>query len=487
MSEEKDSLRNGQLYDVTIIGAGIVGCFLAHKLSEYDCRVLLLDKENDVANAATMANSAIIHAGEDPEDNTLKAKLNVLGSRMYEQICEDLHVGYKKTSAFVVATNPEEMQSLAELYRRAVMRQIPAELLSKEQALEKEPNLSDSVLQVLELPTTAVVYPWEVAIALAEESALNGVKVRLNCAVTAVKKENGYYEVITSKGNYRTNNLINAAGLYSDRIAEMVLGTRPFHVTPRRGEYFVTDRLVSPVVSRVVYPAPTKAGKGILATPTVHGNLLIGPNAEAISDKEDISCTADGLNMIRRAISNMVKNVPFDKVIRNFAGLRASGNNGDFYIKEEETAKGFYQAGCIDSPGLSAAPAIAEYMVEELMGASKRWKKKETYQKRKPMLSPKFCTEEQRQVMVAQNPLYGRIVCRCEQVTEGEIVDCIHRSVGATTVKGVKKRVRPGMGRCQGGFCEPLVVDILARELGIDKMDVLYDEADSNLFKEDLN
>ncbi len=475
------------MYDVTIIGAGIVGCFLAHELSKYDCKVLLLDKENDVANAASMANSAIIHAGEDPEDGTLKAKFNVLGSRMYEDICKELQVGYRRTSAFVAATNEEEKKSLSELYRRAVTREVPAELLTKEQAITKEPNLSEDVLEVLELPTTAVVYPWEIAIALAEESALNGVEVKLNHAVTAVKKEAEGYEVITTKGNYKTRNLINAAGAYADKVAEMVLGESPFVVNTRRGEYFVTDRLTSPVVSRVVYPAPTKVGKGILATPTVHGNLLIGPNAEAVPDKEDVACTSEALNMIRAKIAKTVKNVPFDKVIRNFAGLRASGNHGDFYIKEEEAAKGFYQAGCIDSPGLSSAPAIAEYMVDELMRASEKWSKKETYNKRTPLKLLKYCTEEERKAMVEKNLLYGRIVCRCEQVTEGEILDCIHRPVGATTVKGVKKRTRPGMGRCQGGFCEPLVVDILARELGIDKMDVLYDEEDSNLFKGDLN
>ncbi len=472
--------------EIVIIGAGISGCFIAHQLSKYECHVTLIDKENDIANESTMANSAIIHAGEDPADGTLKAKLNVLGNRMYEEICKDLGVEFKKTSAFVVATNEEEEESIEELAKRAENRGIVVERLTKEEAVKREPNLSEQVTKAIELPSTGVVYPWEVAQALAEESVINGVCVKLSEAVTDVKKTEKGFLVTTNKGSYEADYVINAAGVFADQISAFVLGESPFKITARKGEYYVTDRLTTPVVSRVIYPAPSKAGKGILATPTVHGNLLVGPNANAVDDKDDISVTKEALDQIKDTIAKTVVNIPYDKVIRNFAGLRASGNNGDFYIKEEENAKGFIQVACIDSPGLSSAPAIADMVVQDIMKADEIFSKKADWKKRRMPIRMKKLSVEEKNKMVEQDAKFGRIVCRCETVTEGEIVDCINRPLGATTVKGVKKRIRPGMGRCQGGFCEPLVVEILARELGVSKMDILYDGEGSNIFVDEI-
>lgn len=471
---------------VVIIGAGISGCFISHALSKYECEVTLIDKENDIANESTMANSAIIHAGEDPADGTLKAKLNVLGNRKYEEICKELGVEFKKTSAFVVATTKEEEESIEALAQRAEKRGIPVCRLSRSEALSKEPNLSEYVTKAVELPTTGVVYPWEVALALAEESVINGVSVKLSEEVKEIKKTETGFLVKTNKNIYEADYVINAAGVFADQISKMVLGQSPYEITARKGEYYVTDRLTKPVVSRVIYPAPSKVGKGILATPTVHGNLLIGPNANALEDKEDISVTKSALDQIKQTITKTVTNIPYDKVIRNFAGLRASGNQGDFYIKEEENAKGFIQVACIDSPGLSSAPAIADMVVQEIMKADETLPKKTNWVHRRMPVKLKHMTVEEKNELVKKDSKFGRIICRCETVTEGEIVDCINRPLGATTVKGVKKRIRPGMGRCQGGFCEPLVVSILARELGISKMDVLYDEEGSNLFTEEL-
>lgn len=471
---------------ITIIGAGISGCFIAHRLSKYECQVTVIDKENDIANESTMANSAIIHAGEDPADGTLKAKLNVLGNRMYEDICRELGVEYKKTSALVVATTPKEEESIHALAERAYQRGIPIERLDAEEAHRREPNLSEQVTGAIELPTTGVVYPWEVAQALAEESVINGVEVKLSEEVLNIKRcENGYL-VTTDRGEYAADYVINAAGVFADRISAMVLGESPYHITARKGEYYVTDRLTKPVVSRVIYPAPSNVGKGILATPTVHGNLLIGPNANAVDDKDDISVTREALDYVKRTIARTVVNIPYEKVIRNFAGLRASGNNGDFYIKEEEHAKGFIQVACIDSPGLSAAPAIADMVVQEIMKADEIFSKKENWKHRRMPIRLKDLPLEEKNRLVKENETFGKIVCRCETVTEGEIIDCIKRPLGATTVKGVKKRIRPGMGRCQGGFCEPLVVEILARELGVSRMDILYDGEGSKLFAEEL-
>jgi len=497
------------MYDVVIIGAGITGSFLAHELSRYQLQTLVIEKNSDVANGATMANSAIIHSGHDPKPGTLKAKLNVRGNELYEGICRELGVQFKRTSALVVATSEEEKCTLDQLYQQSLDRKVPVEYLTREEAIQKEPNLSDQVQYALELPSTGIIYPWEVAIALMEESVMNGVELRLGERVTAIRRikehemlkkvednrqesesyqqktENCHrtqYEIQTDKGRYCTRFVINAAGVYADEIYQMIAreqNREKFHISPRKGEYFVLDKLKEPLVSHVIYPVPSEAGKGVLVVPTTHGNLLLGPDSDVIQDKEGNYNTSDALNYVKKEISKTVKNVPMDKIIRTFAGLRPTGDTGDFVIEEAEDAPQFINVACIESPGLASAPAIAEYVMEQILRGKISFIEKKSYEKRKPILDPKKITIEERQKLVKENPKYGKIVCRCEQVTEGEILDAIHRPVGATTVKGVKKRVRPGMGRCQGGFCEPLVVDILARELGNSPLEVRLDGADS--------
>ena len=472
------------MYDICIIGAGMIGCFLARDLSRYHLSVLLLEKDADVANGATMANSAIIHAGDDPEDGTCKARFNVRGALMYRDLCRDLGVAFLETSALVVATSPEEEATLMMRYDRACRRKIPAQILSRAEALEKEPNLSDLVTKAMELPTTGVVCPWEIAIALAEEAVMNGLDLHLEEPVTGILNlpDTDSFRITTPRGTYEASTVINCAGVYADRIYAMVSPEAPvFTVIPRRGEYYVIDKLREKVVRRVIYPVPSSVGKGILATPTIDGNLLIGPNALDIDDREGINTTAEGLFLVREKIGKTVRNVPFDKMIRQFAGLRAKGNGGDFLVAEAGDVKRFINAACIDSPGLSSAPAISEYIITTILPNYFSLIENEDFRHRRPTIRLDRMTPAEREEMVRRDPSFAHMICRCEQITEGEILDVIHREVGARTVKGVKKRARPGMGRCQGGFCEPRVVEILARELGVAKTDICYDDAASVL------
>ena len=484
------------MYDVLIVGAGITGCFLADELSRYELSVAVLERENDVACGSTMANSAIIHAGNDPEEGTLKARLNLEGSRSYEDICKRLHVPYKKIGSFTVASGSGEEKVLAALFDRAKARGIEARLLSGDEARVLEPTLSKSVTQALELPETAVIGPWETAEALMEEAVLNGVQLFLNREVTGIfRREEGFVVETAGGEEFPARIVVNAAGLYADELYGMVSGGRrlrgtdsPLEITPRRGEYFVLDKLEKPLVSRVIYPVPGKLGKGVLAVPTVHGNVLLGPNSMDMDDKEGIDNTREGLDYVKSQLGRILEQVPYGKVIRNFAGLRAKGNTGDFIIEESPEAPGFINAAGIESPGLSSAPAIASYIRKEiirteLLAPGFTWKEKKEYRHRKPPIVMAELSEEERNAVIKADPAYGRIVCRCEQISEGEVAAAIRKLVGAVSIKGVKKRVRPGMGRCQGGFCQPEIVKLLARELGIDEDEVAVSYTHLDVYK----
>ena len=468
------------MYDIIIIGAGITGSFIAHNLSKRQCKVLVIDKEADVANSTSMANSAIIHAGYDPKPGTLKAKLNAPGNRMYPSVCEELGVTYKKCSAFVVAIDDEESKILDTLKSQAADRDVTCIDHSGEDARLLEPNLSPCVIRALEFPDTGIIYPWNVAIALMEEAVLNGTELKLNEKVVDITKTSFGYSVTTSESVYESKYVINAAGLYADKIYEMALKGKPdYTITPKRGEYYVLDEMATPVVSRIIYPVPGPAGKGVLVIPTIHNNILLGPNSDIVDSPEDNNNTAPALNYVKQNVGKTVTNIPYDKLIRTFAGLRPSGNDGDFYIKESESLPGFVNVACIDSPGLASAPAIAEYVINDVMRDKFDYELRSEYIHRTPITYMNELDDEAKNRLIASDPSYGEIVCRCCLVSKGEILDAIRRPVGATTVKGVKKRVGPGLGRCQGGFCEPLVVDILAKELGVDKTEVRYDSPDS--------
>lgn len=468
------------MYDIIIIGAGIVGTILAKDLSQFHCKVALLDKENDVANGATNANSAIIHTGYDPEDNTLKAKLNVEGARMYESLCEELHCKYKTVGAFIVACGEEEEKHLDVLADRAKRRNIPFEWLSGDQAREKEKNLSLSVTKALNFYTTAVVYPWQIAEACAEVAVNNGVELLLNHEVIGINQSQDCYIVYTSSGDLETKMIINASGIYADQIHKMVSKEIKYEMKPKRGEYYVLDNDIS-FVEHIIFPVPSKKGKGVLAVPTVYGNTLLGPNSEL---QDDTGTSRDGLAYVKENIQKTMQNVPYQKVIRTFAGLRPSSTSKDFII--EEVIPNFIDVASIESPGLASAPAIAKYVIENFV--SKRITLENnpdaTQTRKKPVVMCELNDEEKNE-MIRKNPLYGKIICRCESISEQEIIDCIHKPVGARSIKGVKKRVRPGMGRCQGGFCEPYVLEILARELNLSPLEVLQDGQHSNVLLEE--
>lgn len=472
------------MYDIIIIGAGITGTMLARDLSAYQLKVALIDKENDIANGTTMANSAIVHTGYDPTEGTLKAKLNVAGARMYEKICRDLGCRYKTVGAYIAACGKEEEEHLKILEENAIRREIPYEYLSGDEARREEKNLSENVTRVLSFPTTAVIYPWEVAIACTETAVGNGVDLFLNEECRAIEKTAEGFIIHGSGHDLETKVIINAAGVFAEEIARMVSDDPGFHITPRRGEYYVLDQDAG-YVSHIIFPVPSKAkGKGVLAVPTVYGNTLIGPNSDFVDDLEDIGTSGEGLSYVRENIGKTMKDIPLYRSIRTFAGLRPTCDRHDFVIEEAKDVPGFINAAGIESPGLASAPGISQYIIEELIARHFDLKENpDAVMSRKAPVILAELSEEERNEMIRRNPLYGRIVCRCEQISEGEIVDCIRGVCGARSVKGVKKRVRPGMGRCQGGFCEPLVLAILARELHVSPTEIVLDSRRSEILE----
>lgn len=468
------------MYDVIIIGAGITGTMIARELSQYQLSVAILDKDNDVADGATMANSAIVHTGYDPEDNTMKAKMNVAGAQLYPEICKDLGCKYKVVGAYIAACGKEEEEKLDVLADRAKRRNIPYEFISGEQARNEEPNMNEEVTKVLSFPTTAIIYPWEVAIACAENAINNGVELYLNTEVQGIEHQE-FYTIHTNQKDFETKIIINAAGVCADKIYGMVSSQVNFTMKPRKGEYYVIDNAVH-YVHHVIFPVPSDKGKGVLVVPTVYGNTLIGPNSDYVASTTDTGSTFQGLDYVKANAGKIMKNVPLNKSIRNFAGLRPSSSSSDFIIEEAKDVPNFINVASIESPGLASAPGIAEYVVHDLLkGKIELTKKTNVNRKRERPLVMSELSLEEKEKKIQENPMYGRIICRCEQISEGEIVDCIHRECGARTIKAVKKRVRPGMGRCQGGFCEPRVVAILARELQQSPLDIVLDDENSHV------
>ena len=479
------------MYDVAIIGAGIAGSYIARELSRYQLNVVLLDGENDVGNQITMANSAIVHGGYDAPAYKLKGKFNSPGNVMYEKVCRDLDVPYKRTGSLVVAHNEHEMMTIHELYRNGLQNGVPdLRILFEDEVHEMEPNLNPDICGALYSGSAGVVSPFELCAKVAENAVDNGVTLKLNHLVTNIVNNQGSFTVETTEGNVEAKFVVNAAGVYADDIYKMV-GDPYFKIAARRGVYFIFDKEVGSHVEKVIFPCPSKNGKGILVAPTVHGNLLIGPDAMVV-DKGDISTTKDRLDYVKE---NALKNCPelgqyMNKIIRSYAGTRNTPvadtyttTSGDFII-EESPIKGFVNMAGYESPGLSAIPAAGHYVVEEILlpmfereGIEVKDNKDFNPKVRKHVYFSEL-TDEERQEIIAKDPKYGRVICRCETVTEGEIIDVIHRSAGATTVKSVKKRCRAGMGRCQGGFCSPRVVEILARELGCELDEVMYDAKD---------
>lgn len=465
------------MYDVAVIGAGIIGCSISRTLSRYKIDTVLIEKEPDVADCTTKANSAIVHAGYDAKPGTLKARLNALGNPMYDKLCEELDVPFKRVGSLVLAFNEEDMETINKLYVQGVINGISGmEIWNREKVLDMEPKVSKDAVGGLYAATCGVVGPWELAIAQAENAAENGVEVLLNSEVKDIKKQDSGYRIYMPGRTIDARYVINCAGLHADSINNMI-SAESFRISPRRGEYNIFDKSAGDLVKTVVFPCPSKLGKGILVSPTVHGNLLIGPNAEDLYDKEAFETTSGGLQIIMEGAKRSVPDLPYGLIITGFSGLRARCERDDFIIEEAVGAKGFINVAGIESPGLTSSPAIAEYVVELLKEICGGLEEKEAFNpRRRKLVRFNQLSEAERKELIKKDPRYGRIICRCETVTEGEIVDAIHRKVGATTLDGVKRRVRPGSGRCQGGFCGPRVMEILARELGKDIKDVVKDK-----------
>ena len=458
--------------DAVIIGAGVVGGLIARELSKYKLDVAILDRESDVAMGATRANSAIVHAGFDAKPGTLKARFNVRGSQIMESVCRELGVKYRNNGSLVVGFSDEDKATLAELLERGEKNGVKGlRLLSEEEVRELEPNIGDGVSCALHAPTGAIVCPYELCMAAIGNAMDNGASLILNFEVSAIEPTVGGYRVISSSGeSVEARFVINCAGVYSDMIARMV-GDSSFSVNARRGEYMLLDKECGDLVSHTIFRCPSKMGKGILVSPTVDGNLLLGPTAEDIEDKEDTATTPDGLATIREKAGEQVRGIGFAKVITSFSGLRATGTTGDFIINSP--VPGFINCAGVESPGLTSAPAIAEYIAEMLSGCGLVMEKRSDFSPyRRPMHYFRELSVDEKNAIIKENPAYAHVICRCETVTEGEILEAIRTNPRPTSLDGVKRRTRATMGRCQGGFCTPYIVELLASELGIRYEDV---------------
>lgn len=461
------------MYDVIIIGAGVAGGFVARELSKYNLKTCILEKEADVAMGSSKANSAIIHAGFDAKPGSLKSKLNVLGNKLIEDIVNDLHVPFKRIGSFVLAFKEEEIDELIKLKEKGEEAGVEGlQIISGDEARLMEPNLSKNVVSVLFAQTAGIVCPYELTVATIENAVDNGAELKLETEVLGIKYEDELFEISTSKGIFTSKYIVNASGVYADGIAKMI-GDDSFKIKARRGEYLLFDKSQGSLINKVIFQLPTEKGKGILVTPTVDGNLLIGPNAEEVLDKDDISTSKEGTEYVLEGAKKAVTGFNMRELITSFAGLRAGGSTGDFIIGPSSVNPKFINLAGFESPGLSSAPAVGKYILDILKSQGLQSEKNPNYQaKRRPVMQFRDLSENELDKLIRENPLYGKMVCRCEKVTEGEIVDSIKRSVGATNLDAVKRRTRAGMGRCQGGFCSPRVVEILARELKIEPNEV---------------
>ena len=469
------------MYDVVIIGCGVVGASAAYELARYKLRVAVLEAAADIAAGTTKANSAIIHAGYDPEPGTLMARLNVEGNRLTGEICEKLQVPFKRVGSLVVAFSPEQLPTLRTLYDRGCKNGVPGlRLLSGEEARAMEPGLSEKVCGALLAPSAGIIDPWGFAIAMAETAVRGGVELRRDCPVTGIEDTGAGFVLHTPAGDVAARFVLNAAGVDADRVHEM-LEPNDWHTLPSRGEYYLLDKSEHDRVSRVIFQCPGPEGKGVLVAPTIHGNLICGPNAEAVEDRLDLGNTAAGMAEVRAKASRSVPGIQWRQNIRNFAGLRANTTRSDFIIEESGAHPGFIDLAGIKSPGLSSAPAIAKMAVEMLKADGLPLEPDPDFVDKREHIVFKNLSAEEKNELIRKDPRYGRVVCRCETITEGEIVAALHSPIPPRSINGVKRRCNAGMGRCQGGFCGPRVQEIIARELGIDQAEVLLEQAGSTI------
>lgn len=460
-------------FDVAVIGAGVVGSLITRELSKYNIKIALLERHNDCAMGATKANSAIVHAGFDAKPGSLKAKLNVRGVELMKTFCKELNVPLKNNGALVVAFSEEEIPHLNELLERGVANGVPElRVVGRDELVKMEPNIGETAVAALVAPTSSIVCPYELTIAGVENAVTNGAQFIRNCAVESIEYKNEEFVLGTTQGEITAKYVINAAGVHSGKIASLI-GDGSIEIVVRHGDYYLLDKSQGSLVSRTIFQCPTKMGKGVLVSPTVDGNLIVGPSAEDIDDGDEVATTNVGLEKI---YVNAIKSVPavsLRNAITSFSGNRAHPTSDDFIIGSSKVNKNFINAAGIESPGLSSAPAIAEMIEGIVLELTGGLDKKADYNPIRPEpVRFRHMSTEERAKLIEKNKAYGRIVCRCETITEGEILDAIHAPAGARDVDGVKRRTRAGMGRCQGGFCGSKVVEILARELGVEMNEI---------------
>ena len=467
------------MVDIIVIGAGVSGCAIARELSRKKANVLVVEREEDVCCGTSKANSAIVHAGYDAKHGSLMAKLNVQGSLMMEQLSKDLDFHYRRNGSLVVMVSEEDRPNLMKLYENGLANGVEGlRIVERDELVAMEPNISDNAVAALYAPTGAIVCPFGLTYALAENAAANGVRFQFDSEVTGIEKIDGGWKVKTVKGDLEAKVVVNAVGVYADKLHNMV-SDDTMTITPRRGDYFLLDRTTGGHVSNTIFQLPGKFGKGVLVAPTVHGNTIVGPTAIDIEDKDNTATTAAGLDDVRAKCGMAVKDLPLRQTITSFAGLRAHESRHEFFIGE--VVPGFVDCAAIESPGLSSAPAIGVMVADIVTGILGLEENPDFIPTRKGIKDPKELPFEERAALIKENPAYGTVICRCETITEGEIIDAIRRTPGARSVDGVKRRTRAGMGRCQGGFCSPRVLEILARELGVPMSEITKSGGESKI------
>ena len=461
------------MFDVTIIGAGVIGCSISRELSKYNLKTCVVERSSDVASGTTKANSAIVHGGFDAKPSTMKGKLNAKGNAMFTDLAKELDFPFKRNGSLVLCFDNKNMGDLEHLLEQGKENGVPdLVILDGDQVREMEPNVTQSCVGALYSPTGGIVCPYEMTIALAENSFSNGVEFRFETDVKNIEKSSDHYTIKTNKDDIETKIVINAAGLFSGEINNMVSKNK-INILPRRGEYVLFDRVAGDLIKKTIFQLPTKLGKGVLVTPTVDGNLLIGPNAIDVDDKANLDTTREGIDdIVLKAQQSIELPFPMNMVITSFSGNRSTSDTDDFIIEESKDAKNFINAAGIASPGLSSAPSIATMVVDMVIEKLVPSRNAKFNPIRKGIRKFREMSNEERKEVIKEIPEYGTVICRCETVTEGEIIDSIRRPLGARTLDGVKLRTRAGMGRCQSGFCQTKVLDILAKELNIPRSEV---------------
>ena len=467
------------MYNVIIIGSGVSGTAIARELSRYEGKFCVIDQALDIGEGTSKANSGICHSGFDAKTGTLKAQLNIEGNKMMKNLSLELDFPFEQNGSLVVALEGDKVEDLEELCRQGTLNGVEGlRVLTRQEVVEMEPNIAEGVIAALYAPTGGIVCPFGLNLALAENAAENGVEFKLDTIVFAVEKKGENWLVKTNRGDFETNYVVNAAGVYADVFHNMVCKEK-IQIIPRKGEYCLLDKSVGSFVKKTIFQLPNEYGKGVLVSPTTHGNIIVGPTAIDIKDKEGTNTTQDGMDLLQEKANKTVKNLPIRQVITSFAGLRAHEIEGDYVIGEHEDALGFFDCAGIESPGLTASPAIGVHIAGLIQAKANFNKKPDFSPIRKGVKNPKLLSLEERNQLIQKEPSYGTIICRCEMISEGEILDAIHRPLGATTLDGVKRRTRAGMGRCQSGFCSPRTMEILERELGVKADEIRKSGVDS--------